>query len=237
MNFIIFVFFVGVIYFLMGVFYIGIYFYVYQFVFFDIQVNWLIIGVCVVFVDFVYYWEYCFMYCVNIVWVLYLVYYLFLFFNILVVYCFGLMDGVWLIFFYLFLVFLGFNLFFVFFVEIVVQFYQIVLYMEVVRKFLKLIEWMMNILFYYRVYYGLNEVYFDKNYGGIFIVWDCLFGIYFWEDQNVVYGFIKFFFFVDFVIVFLYGFYWVGKKFVCMRSLLGVFGVFFVLFDWELGKK
>ena len=43
----------------------------------------------------------------------------------------------------------------------------------------------------HRVHHGANPSYLDKNYGGILIVWDRMFGTYQPEDQPVVYGLTK----------------------------------------------
>jgi len=42
----------------------------------------------------------------------------------------------------------------------------------------------------HRVHHGVNDIYLDKNYGGILIVWDRLFGTFIEErdDEKVVYG-------------------------------------------------
>ena len=42
----------------------------------------------------------------------------------------------------------------------------------------------------HRVHHAVNDKYLDKNYGGIFIVWDRLFGSFIEEDDNekIVYG-------------------------------------------------
>jgi alkylglycerol monooxygenase len=40
----------------------------------------------------------------------------------------------------------------------------------------------------HRVHHGQNAPYIDKNYAGVFIVWDRLFGSYAEEDEPVVYG-------------------------------------------------
>ena len=40
----------------------------------------------------------------------------------------------------------------------------------------------------HRVHHGSNEKYLDKNYGGILIVWDRLFGTYQAEEEKVIYG-------------------------------------------------
>lgn len=40
----------------------------------------------------------------------------------------------------------------------------------------------------HRVHHGSNEKYLDKNYGGILIVWDRMFGTYQAEEEEVIYG-------------------------------------------------
>ena len=41
---------------------------------------------------------------------------------------------------------------------------------------------------HHRVHHGSNEVYIDKNYGNLLIVWDKLFGTYAEEEEEVRYG-------------------------------------------------
>lgn len=43
----------------------------------------------------------------------------------------------------------------------------------------------------HRVHHGSNDVYIDKNYGGVLIIWDRLFGTYQTEQEPVTYGIIK----------------------------------------------
>ena len=40
----------------------------------------------------------------------------------------------------------------------------------------------------HRVHHGSNQVYLDKNFGSLFIVWDRMFGTYQPETERVVYG-------------------------------------------------
>lgn len=43
----------------------------------------------------------------------------------------------------------------------------------------------------HRVHHGSNKQYLDKNYGGITMVWDHLFGTYQKEEEQVIYGLTK----------------------------------------------
>ena len=53
------------------------------------------------------------------------------------------------------------------------------------------LEWFMNTPSHHRVHHGSNPQYLDKNYAGIFIVWDRLFGTFEPEREKVVYGLTK----------------------------------------------
>ncbi len=53
------------------------------------------------------------------------------------------------------------------------------------------LEWVMNTASHHRVHHGTNPQYIDKNYAGIFIIWDRLFGTFEKEDEPVVYGIMK----------------------------------------------
>jgi sterol desaturase/sphingolipid hydroxylase (fatty acid hydroxylase superfamily) len=44
---------------------------------------------------------------------------------------------------------------------------------------------------HHRVHHGANRQYLDRNHGGIFIIWDRLFGTFEREDEPVVYGLTK----------------------------------------------
>ncbi|MFI4981858.1 MAG: sterol desaturase family protein, partial [Nevskiales bacterium] len=65
--------------------------------------------------------------------------------------------------------------------------YQFFVHTEAVRS-LGPLEWLLNTPSHHRVHHGSNPRYLDRNYGGIFIVWDRLFGSFEREDEPVRYG-------------------------------------------------
>jgi sterol desaturase/sphingolipid hydroxylase (fatty acid hydroxylase superfamily) len=69
-------------------------------------------------------------------------------------------------------------------------FYQFWIHTEAVDR-LGPLEWFMNTPSHHRVHHGKNVPYLDKNHGGIFIVWDRLFGTFAPETEHVVYGLTK----------------------------------------------
>jgi sterol desaturase/sphingolipid hydroxylase (fatty acid hydroxylase superfamily) len=50
------------------------------------------------------------------------------------------------------------------------------------------LEWFMNTPSHHRVHHASNVQYLDKNHGGIFIIWDRLFGTFQEEQEKPVYG-------------------------------------------------
>jgi len=69
--------------------------------------------------------------------------------------------------------------------------YQFWIHTERVRKLPAPIELVFNTPSHHRVHHGANEVYLDRNYGGILIIWDRIFGTYQGETERVRYGLTK----------------------------------------------
>ncbi|MEC9072426.1 MAG: sterol desaturase family protein, partial [Myxococcota bacterium] len=53
------------------------------------------------------------------------------------------------------------------------------------------LEWVLNTPSHHRVHHGTDPAYVDKNYGGILIIWDRLFGTFAQETTEPVYGTLK----------------------------------------------
>ena len=66
--------------------------------------------------------------------------------------------------------------------------YQFWIHTEKIRKLPAWYEAVFNTPSHHRVHHGANEQYLDKNYGGILIIWDKLFGTYEPEVERVRYG-------------------------------------------------
>ncbi len=69
--------------------------------------------------------------------------------------------------------------------------YQFFIHTERVRRLPRAVELVMNTPSHHRAHHGSNHVYLDKNYGGILIVWDRLFGTFEPEVEAVRYGLTK----------------------------------------------
>lgn len=68
--------------------------------------------------------------------------------------------------------------------------YQFWIHTRLVGK-LGPLEWFLNTPSHHRVHHGIDPKYIDKNFAGIFIVWDRLFGTFQPEEEEPVYGTVK----------------------------------------------
>lgn len=69
--------------------------------------------------------------------------------------------------------------------------YQYWIHTEVIRALPSWFSFVFNTPSHHRVHHGSNPEYLDKNYAGVFIVWDRLFGTFEPERAPVVYGLTK----------------------------------------------
>jgi sterol desaturase/sphingolipid hydroxylase (fatty acid hydroxylase superfamily) len=69
--------------------------------------------------------------------------------------------------------------------------YQFWIHTERVRRLPRALEAVLNTPSHHPVHHGANDVYLDRNYGGILIAWDRLFGTYVPEGERVRYGLTK----------------------------------------------
>jgi alkylglycerol monooxygenase len=53
------------------------------------------------------------------------------------------------------------------------------------------LESVLNTPSHHRVHHGVNEIYLDRNYGGVLIIWDRMFGSFVKETEPPRYGIIK----------------------------------------------
>ena len=69
--------------------------------------------------------------------------------------------------------------------------YQFGLHTERIGRLPRPLEAVLNTPSHHRVHHGANEQYLDRNYGGILVIWDRLFGSFEPEGERVRYGLTK----------------------------------------------
>lgn len=168
--------------------YVGGYYYFAQFSPIDLPINWLTVIACLILADLAYYWEHRATHRIGIGWATHTVHHSSPHFNISVAYRFGPLDVFAPFVFHLPLILIGFDPAVVILSESLVLLYQTLLHTEIVGKLPKPIEAVMNTPSHHRVHHGKNPQYIDKNYAGMFIVWDKFFGTFAEEKQKVIYG-------------------------------------------------
>lgn len=68
--------------------------------------------------------------------------------------------------------------------------YQFFIHTRLVGR-LGALEWILNTPSHHRVHHGINPRYVDRNYAGVLIIWDRLFGSFEPEGDEPVYGLVK----------------------------------------------
>jgi sterol desaturase/sphingolipid hydroxylase (fatty acid hydroxylase superfamily) len=146
---------------------------------------------CLLLVDFLYYWEHRVGHEVNLCWAMYhSVHHSAQHYDQSIGLRISFADFFVSPLFFLPLVLFGFHPLLVFACLGVVLGWQQWIHTEMVPKLLWLDRWL-NTPSNHRVHHGSNPEYLDKNYGGILIVWDRLFGTYEVEKETVVYGLVE----------------------------------------------
>ncbi|MGY1867384.1 sterol desaturase family protein [Nocardia gipuzkoensis] len=69
--------------------------------------------------------------------------------------------------------------------------YQFGIHTEVIDKLWAPIEFVFNTPSHHRVHHGSNTEYLDRNYGGVLIIWDRIFGSFEPEGERAIYGLTK----------------------------------------------
>ena len=231
-------FFIAVNTFLIGLMYVTLFYAVYiEYSVVQLPTNLWTILACILLADIAYYWEHRFVHRVGFGWATHAVHHSSPFFNISVAYRFGPLDGLMPLFFYLPLALLGFNPIVIFFSEMVVQVYQTLLHTEVVKKLPRPIEAIFNTPSHHRVHHGSNSQYLDKNYAGIFIIWDKLFGTFEEENEKVIYGLTEPIETINPIKVFFCGYTHLFRQMANSGSIENALGYFFGPPEWKPDDK
>ena len=85
---------------------------------------------------------------------------------------------------------MGFHPFAIFTIDSLSMIYQFFLHSKTMGK-LGPLEWIFNTPSHHRVHHACNKQYLDRNYGGVFIIWDRLFGTFASEAETPSYGLTK----------------------------------------------
>jgi len=172
----------------MKLFWIWLYTLVYHFRIFDLPVDqWWSWALLFVADDFTYYWFHRAHHRVRLLWCTHSNHHSSERFNLAVALRQPWTESFSAYWFWLPLPLIGFHPLAVIAMQSISLIYQFFVHTEVVRS-LGPLELVLNTPAHHRVHHGSNPRYLDKNYGGMLIVWDRLFGTFEPEVERVRYG-------------------------------------------------
>ncbi|MEP1207243.1 MAG: sterol desaturase family protein [Rhizobiaceae bacterium] len=152
-----------------------------------VPLTWWTVALAVLAADFTYYWEHRIAHQVRILWTQHAVHHSSREFNIITGIRFGPLESFWALIMHIPMILIGFSPELVVFGSLSVLAYQTWIHTETIGK-LGPLENVWNTPSHHRVHHGCDNKYLDKNYGGILIVWDRMFGSFQEEEETPRYG-------------------------------------------------
>ena len=170
---------------------IGIYTIVYElFAIWTIPESWVSFVVLFILYDLCYYWSHRLAHEISLFWGGHVVHHQSEEYNLSVALRQSSTSFIWSFPFYLPLALIGFSPVQLIFVGGLNLLYQFWIHTEHINR-LGPLEWVMNTPSHHRVHHGRNPEYIDKNYAGVFIIWDRVFRTFTKEVERPDYGITK----------------------------------------------
>lgn len=153
----------------------------------QIPINWWTTILAIIFVDFLYYIEHRLEHEIRILWSYHSIHHSSPIYNYTTALRVSFIDNFvsWL--FFLPAILIGFNPMIVLLALGFILVYQFWLHTELIGK----MGWfgvIFNTPSHHRVHHGSDDIYLDKNYGGVLIIWDRMFGTFQSEEFHPTYG-------------------------------------------------
>lgn len=208
------------------------YFYLYEFIPWKLPTNGLTAVIALLLADFTYYVEHYFMHHVRMFWLAHSVHHSSPTFNTSTAFRFSFLDPIISGLFHLPLVLTGINPVLILMGEVLVQAYQFWIHNEMIGK-LGVLEEFLNTPSHHRVHHGSDNKYLDKNFGGILIIWDRIFGTFQREEELPTYGLTTPINTINPIKVQFFEFFRLGRDLVKTKSLKNKFLLFVKGPGWE----
>ncbi|EKJ85168.1 sterol desaturase/sphingolipid hydroxylase (fatty acid hydroxylase superfamily) [Leptospira meyeri] len=157
------------------------------------SVNWQALGAwtfAVVFADFVYYWFHRHCHEINLFWATHVTHHSTQEMNLSVAFRGNGLQRIFEYIYFLSMALLGIPWEMFLLSHRILKVYQFVVHTRFVGK-LGFLEEFMVTPSNHRVHHGVQKKYIDRNHGGIFIIWDRMFGSFEWETEEPIYGLTK----------------------------------------------
>jgi len=170
--------------------FVGAFIYVGEYIPWQIPVNIWTTLLCLILVDFVYYWEHVIEHKVRILWSYHSIHHSSPIYNYTTAMRVSFIDSLITWIFYLPLVVMGFHPYIVLLCFFLVLSYQFWLHTEIIGK-LGWFELIFMTPSQHRVHHGSDPMYLDKNFGALLSIWDRMFGTFQEEKHTPTYGLTK----------------------------------------------
>jgi sterol desaturase/sphingolipid hydroxylase (fatty acid hydroxylase superfamily) len=158
-----------------------------QFAFSEIPVTWWSWVLAIIAVDFTYYWMHRIEHERRILWAVHSVHHSSQEYNLTTALRLSWLESLYEWIFFVPLLLIGFDAIQILSSLIMVVLYQTWIHTEKIGR-LGWLDGILNTPSVHRIHHATNASYIDKNYGGILILWDRLFGTYQTEIDRPVYG-------------------------------------------------
>lgn len=142
---------------------------------------------CIILIDFLYYWEHRIEHQVRILWSYHSIHHSSPIYNYTTALRVSFIDSFITWIFYLPAILIGFHPFIVLLAVFFMLTYQFWLHTEIIGK----LGWYEKIFMtpsQHRVHHGSDKIYLDKNYGAVLCIWDRMFGTFQEEKHTPTYG-------------------------------------------------
>lgn len=168
--------------------FIGSFFVLYNIIPWHIPVNgWSVIAAILV-IDFLYYWEHRWEHEIRLLWSYHSIHHSSPIYNYTTALRVSFIDNFVTWVFYLPAILLGFHPVIVLLAIAFILGYQFWIHTELIKSMPRWFEWLFNSPSHHRVHHGSDDIYLDKNYGALLIIWDRMFGTFQKELHRPTYG-------------------------------------------------
>ena len=157
------------------------------FAFLSLPHNWITWLLALIVADFTYYWMHRFEHEIRFFWAYHSVHHSSPEYNLTTAMRLAWIEGLFEWLFFIPMILIGFDVVQTIISLFIVVIYQTWIHTEKIGK-LGIFDKIFNTPSVHRVHHGSNEQYLDKNYGGILIIWDRVFGTFQAEEEKVIYG-------------------------------------------------
>ena len=159
--------------------------------FFHIPSGLLSVLIILVVYDFCFYWAHRMSHEINFLWGAHIVHHQSEDYNLTVALRQSWIHSTLAFVFFMPLAFLGIDLISLGIATSLNSFYQFWIHTQSIQKMPRWFEFIFNTPAHHRVHHGVNPKYIDKNHGGMFIIWDRLFGTFMEEEETPTFGITK----------------------------------------------